>query len=151
VTTLSISRAALVQAGRYGRAALPRETGGVLLGHFQSGEPVVTIAAEVPDPRATRIRYRRDATSAAATLHNHLTTDHNGLVGYLGEWHTHPLPLGPSTTDRRAMCALAADGEHAIALLVLALGAKGWRMHALQAAADGSVAPITIRTIEEPS
>jgi hypothetical protein len=50
----------------HGRAALPPETGGVLLGHFHSGEPIVTMAAEVPDPRTTRIRYRRDADSAAA-------------------------------------------------------------------------------------
>lgn len=149
MTTLWIANAALIRARRDGRASLPRETGGVLLGHFHAGEPVVTTAPVVRDGKATRIRYRRDAAAAAAILRAQLEADRTGLLGYLGEWHTHPLPIGPSTADRGAISALASDGGHDVVLLVLALGARGWTPHGLRAAADGTVTSIIVDNAED--
>ncbi|WP_442914299.1 Mov34/MPN/PAD-1 family protein [Kribbella sp. NBC_01245] len=131
-----------------GRAALPRETGGILLGYFLDGEPTVTVAPVVPDPRATRIRYRRDARKAARSLRHHLANDKSSLLGYLGEWHTHPVPLGPSGMDRGAIGALAGQGEYDVYLLVLSLGVRGWRSHGLRACADGTVTRINVRIRE---
>ena len=87
----------------------------------------------MPDPRATRIRYRRDVVAAERILRARIRADDSDALGYIGEWHTHPLPIGPSTTDVHASGRLAVAGGHDIALLVLALGTRGWSGHALNA------------------
>lgn len=122
-----------------GTRALPRETGGLLLGYYTEIGPHVTEAHVVPDPRATRIRYRRDAVTAAHILGASIRADDSGALGYIGEWHTHPLPIGPSTTDVHASGRLAVAGGHDIALLVLALGTRGWNGHALNADPTGNI------------
>lgn len=128
-----------------GRRALPREIGGLLLGHYTEDGPRVTEAPVVPDPRATRIRYRRDALMAGGILNTYLQADDGGVLGYLGEWHTHPLPIGPSPTDTRASTRLASHGGHNVALLVLAMGPRGWVGHALNALPAGSVDTIQLQ------
>lgn len=122
-----------------GKTALPREIGGLLLGHYTKDGPRVIEAPIVPDPRATRIRHRRDAAAAGRLLDARVRADTSGLLGYLGEWHTHPLPFGPSGTDEHSALRLAADGRHDVALLVLALGAYGWIGHARKATPTGIV------------
>ena len=128
-----------------GTQALPRETGGLLLGYYTEIGPHVTEAHVVPDPCATRIRYRRYAVAAARILGASIRADDSGALGYIGEWHTHPLPIGPSTTDVHASGRLALAGGHDIALLVLALGSRGWSGHALNADPKGNVEPIKFK------
>lgn len=122
-----------------GTRALPRETGGLLLGYYTEIGPHVAEAHVVPDPRATRIRYRRDAVAAARILGASIRADDSGALGYIGEWHTHPLPIGPSATDVHASGRLALAGGRDIALLVLALGTRGWNGHALNADPTGNI------------
>lgn len=149
MTALWIDHGTLDHLTESGRTALPRETGGLLLGHFANGEPIVTLAPAVLDRRATRVRYRRDAPAAASTLGHHVAADESGLLGYLGEWHTHPLLMGPSRIDRQAISSLAAECGHDVFLLVLAVGAGGWRRHGLRGAANGTVAHIEVHVREE--
>lgn len=144
MTTLVIAPTPWRALRTAGTRALPREIGGLLLGHYTEHGPRVTEAPVVPDPRATRIRYRRDAVTAGHILDSFLQSDDSGVLGYLGEWHTHPLPVGPSPTDVRASTRLAEQGGHDIALLVLALGAQGWVGHAMTALPDGSVNAIQV-------
>lgn len=122
-----------------GTRALPRETGGLLLGHYSEVGPHVTEAHVVPDPRATRIRFRRDAVAAERILGSRICADDSGVLGYLGEWHTHPLPIGPSVTDVQACRRLALAGGHDVALLVVTMGRRGWNGHALNADPTGNV------------
>lgn len=122
-----------------GTRALPREVGGLLLGHYTEIGPHVTEAHVVPDPRATRIRYRRDAVAAERILGSSIRADESGVLGYLGEWHTHPLPIGPSMTDVHASGRLAVAGGHDVALLVVAMGTRGWNGHALNVDPTGNV------------
>lgn len=144
MSTLWIDGPALNLAISAGQSALPRETGGILLGHFVDGEPTVTMAPVVTDSRATRIRYRRDVLVASRTLDLHIAGDRSGLLGYLGEWHTHPLPVGPSRIDHRAIHALARDGGDEVLLLVISRGLSGWRPHGVRVATDGRVTPIRV-------
>ena len=136
---------------RSAREALPREVGGILLGYYQAEGPRVVIAPVVPDPRATRIRYRRDARAAALILEAHQNADVTGLLGYLGEWHTHPLPVGPSNTDVASAQRLAKDGGHDVALLVIALGPGGWVGHARTVRPAGSVRAIPLQKEANPT
>lgn len=135
---------------RASRRALPREVGGLLLGYFTPEGPLVVAAPIVPDPRATRIRYRRDATTAERILNEHMSRDPSGLTGYVGEWHSHPLPVGPSGTDICSVSALARDGEHDVSLLVLALGPGGWTGHARQVSSTGAVHTVPVSVEGEP-
>lgn len=132
-----------------GTHALPREVGGLLLGYYTETGPLVTEIRVVPDPRATRIRYRRDAVMAERILDSSVRTDESGVLGYLGEWHTHPLPIGPSTTDVQASRQLAVAGGYDVALLVLVMGTRGWTGHALNADPAGNVETIKLH-VEGP-
>ncbi len=123
---------------------LCREVGGLLLGYYADRGPRAAEALVVPDPRATRIRYRRDATLAARILDERVRADTTGLLGYLGEWHTHPLPFGPSGPDVRASVRLAAYGGHEVALLVLSLGVHGWTGHVRNATPAGNVRTLAL-------
>lgn len=128
-----------------GRTAFPRETGGLLLGYYTGDGPRVTDAVVVPDRRATRISYRRDAVAATQLLDERVLADATELVGYLGEWHTHPLPVGPSRTDKRSILRLAVEGGHDVILLVAALGAHGWTGFARAATPAGNVHEVGFR------
>lgn len=135
---------------RASRRALPREVGGLLLGYYTQKGPLVVAAPVVPDPRATRLRYRRDAATAARILDDHVSRDRDELTGYLGEWHSHPLPIGPSRTDITSIRALANAGMHDVVLLVVALGPAGWTGHARNVTPEGDVAPLPLSVEGEP-
>ena len=134
---LLVDRRALESMMEWAQAAAPRETGGLLLGHFQQSVPVVVQAPEIHDSRATRVRYRRDVSAAGVMLARARREDSTSLIGYLGEWHTHPLPIGPSRRDRRAIAVLANSGDHDVFLVVLVAGRRGWTPSALGVSADG--------------
>ncbi|MHA7304300.1 M67 family metallopeptidase [Arthrobacter sp. TMN-49] len=142
--TLTITDAAWRILRAAGTQELPREIGGLLLGYYTELGPHVTEARVVPDPRATRIRYRRDSAVAERILDSGIRADGSGLLGYLGEWHTHPLPIGPSTTDINASGRLAKAGGHDIALLILAMGTRGWIGHALNVDPAGDMATLNV-------
>jgi integrative and conjugative element protein (TIGR02256 family) len=119
-----IARAALDATLTAGEQALPVETGGILLGFRAPGVIVITRALVVPDPRSSRHSYllrgrRAQALMAAAR------TDAPAVVGYVGEWHTHPADAPPSRTDQRALGAAARLAAGAVAQLVPAFSPAG--------------------------
>lgn len=146
--TLTLDSSAWRALRRAGKQALPRETGGILLGYYGEAGPQVTEIRVVPDPHSTRSRYRRDAVTAERFLDSIVRKDDTGVLGYIGEWHTHPLPTGPSATDVEASRQLAIAGGHDVVLLVLALRARGWTSHALNADEAGNVAMIKLHVKE---
>lgn len=148
--SMSVTAEAWRSLAAAGNRALPREVGGLLLGHYTEEGLRVVAAPVVADPRATRIRYRRDAAVAAQILEEWVRADTTGLLGYVGEWHTHPLPVRPSRTDARATLRLAARGGHEVALLVLALGTRGWSGHARNATPAGDILSVDLRVEGKP-
>lgn len=128
-----------------GTQSLPRETGGILLGYYGETGPHITEIRVVLDPRSTRSRYRRDAATAERILDSVVYQDDTNVLGYVGEWHTHPLSGGPSTIDEEATRQLAIAGGHDVALLVLAKEHHGWCIHALNADATGRVEKTKLR------
>lgn len=77
--------------------AHPCETGGILIGVYADEHPWVTAAVEIESKDRGHAHYRipagttRNAVLAART--------HDDRLGYLGDWHSHPRDLGPSSTD----------------------------------------------------
>jgi integrative and conjugative element protein (TIGR02256 family) len=102
-----------------GTSALPNETGGILLG-FRTPELIVaTRAVTVADPHSTRHDYLRRHRKAQARMAIG-RGDAPPVVGYVGEWHTHPACVGPSRTDLRALAAIARLAHGPVVLIVLA-------------------------------
>ncbi|MCX5063826.1 SAVED domain-containing protein [Streptomyces sp. NBC_00452] len=102
---------------------LPRETGGILLGYREDANVVVTHALVVDGQGASTHRYVRDDVRANALLAAFLARRAgDDPTGYVGEWHSHPAPSGPSPTDVAAMQATARTNDGPLALLVYAAG-----------------------------
>lgn len=102
---------------------LPRETGGILLGYWEDANVVVTHAFVVDGQGASTHRYVRDDVAANTLLAAFLAErEGDDPTGYVGEWHSHPAPSGPSSTDVAAMQATAREHDGPIALLVYSPG-----------------------------
>ncbi len=102
---------------------LPRETGGILLGYQEDANVTVTHALVVDGQGASTHRYVRDDVKANALLAEFLAQRaDDDPTGYVGEWHSHPAPSGPSPTDVAAMRATAREHDGPITLLVYAPG-----------------------------
>ena len=111
---------------------MARESGGILLGCRHRGGVYVNQFIEVPDPQAHATRYRRLHRSASKALKAIIETlpQHSSL-GYVGEWHTHSAPVGPSSFDRRQVRRISRRADAEIALVVAAHGPNSGEWTAL--------------------
>jgi hypothetical protein len=115
--TVDVTERALAELCARTLAALPNETGGVLLGFLDGERPVVVDAVEHVDPDATPCRYRLPAEETQRIVEEARGRDDR--LGYLGDWHTHPSGAGPSDLDTAAMLGARAHGGFERPLLVL--------------------------------
>lgn len=81
----------------------PRETGGILVGRFEE-DNIVVVHVIGPGPRATHglSTFVRDGEYAQQELDAFVGTT-EGRNDYVGEWHSHPMPVGPSSRDKESM------------------------------------------------
>ncbi|WP_068200265.1 Mov34/MPN/PAD-1 family protein [Isoptericola dokdonensis] len=97
----------------------PLEAGGVLTGYRDGDAIVVTHAIVVPDATHRRHVYVRDDVGANELLRQFIADrDPDDPTGYVGEWHSHPAPIGPSNVDASTLRELALLAQGPIALLV---------------------------------
>lgn len=137
-TSILITRTAVDGADEAGHAALPVETGGVLLGFRTPGLIVVTRTLIVADPRGGRRSYLRHRCRAQGLLAERRGCL-PGVVGYVGEWHTHPADQGPSRTDLYAVGGIARLSVGPVALVVVAYPPVGVvRLYGAVGARQGS-------------
>jgi integrative and conjugative element protein (TIGR02256 family) len=102
-----------------------RETGGVLLGWRHDIGVYVHDVLHVPDTRARHTFYLRRHTPASEILEAAVTALPEGSpIGYVGEWHTHPAPTGPSWIDRREIRRISKQSPSSVGLLVCAYNAR---------------------------
>jgi len=130
-----------------------RETGGVLLGWRHERGVYLHDALVVPDSRARHSFYRRRHKLASVVLDAALAELPEGSpVGYVGEWHTHPAPSGPSWIDRREIRRISKQTDAPIGLLVCACNAstKTWVPTGV-VACRGRVSRADVVLLEEPN
>ncbi|AUF96921.1 hypothetical protein CXQ80_14275 [Pseudomonas sp. 02C 26] len=99
------------------------EAGGILLGHVR-GEHLEIVEATEPSFWDRRFRFLFERMPY---FHHRFAMkrwkESNGLVRYIGEWHTHPQARPtPSSIDLREWQALAADRVDGRSLLALIVG-----------------------------
>jgi integrative and conjugative element protein (TIGR02256 family) len=98
---------------------LPLESGGILLGYHEDQRIIITDALIVTTADATTNRYTRHDVQANEQLREYLAArDLDDPIGYIGEWHSHPAPSGPSSIDLKAIRATARATAGSIALMV---------------------------------
>lgn len=71
---------------------LPNETGGVLLGYYDFNIKAVIVVAGVPAPpdsKAGQAFFERGTAGLSETIRD-ASARSAGMVGYIGEWHSHP-------------------------------------------------------------
>lgn len=86
-------------------AALPCETGGILVGVKARRSVWIVGALELAGDRSPAHYTVPRGATRPAVRHARKTIDPR--VGYAGEWHSHAGDFGPSTTDRSAMRAIS--------------------------------------------
>jgi len=101
------------------KAAEPRETGGLLLGWWDTSDAItVRHAIEVPDPRATPTSWVRRPRAARVALAKALSAFGHPLLGYVGDWHSHPAPCEASWQDRMSLAQTSRQYAHPVLLLI---------------------------------
>lgn len=110
---------------------LPNETGGVLVGYADSAGRTVVTGVVGPGPQALRTptRFRRDGEHAQAEV-DRLHRDSGGRDDYVGEWHSHPASVGPSSVDRGSMAWIGGNEryrrEEPVLIIMQRTQARGW-------------------------
>ena len=122
-----IYRSALEHIHGCAKRSAPREGGGILLGHRTDTAIVVVDAVEVEDPTASTNRYYRDARSAQRLLDKRLPSEPaTSLLGFVGDWHSHPRDTGASTIDLATLQENAMSDGDSLALIVVRRQTAGW-------------------------
>jgi len=108
------------------KEAFQNETGGILLGYYDFNVGAAVVVAGLPAPPdsvSTPTSFKRGVAGVAdAVAEAHRRT--NGVVGYIGEWHSHPpgCSASPSREDLIQLAHLAngmlADGLPAVQLII---------------------------------
>jgi proteasome lid subunit RPN8/RPN11 len=128
ITEVLLAESAEFEIFRAARDSHPNETGGILFGTWSSGRPWITHAIEIQSAKPSPAHYTLPGgiTHDLATLAR--LVDHR--LGYLGEWHVHPLDVGPSGTDARTMRRLTRLLEVPPVLLLARQGSHHLRLEA---------------------
>lgn len=102
----------------------PLETGGILVGSRDRNHLHIAYAtAAGPLAEHSRVHFRRDGNYTQEVLDT-LVGASGGRYDYIGEWHSHPFPQGPSPRDIRAMRWIADNPVYDCPSPVLALCVK---------------------------
>jgi hypothetical protein len=127
------------------------ETGGILLGWRIVGGLYVAHVVEVPDAQVHHASYRRRHREAQKALQQVLAElPSDTPVGYVGEWHTHPAPVGPSCSDRRELKRFSRSAGGPIGMIVWAFDphSDGWSPHGV-CASEGRQARAQVEIEED--
>ena len=119
-----VVRAAALQALRsYRQRPRAAERGGVLAGYRARGRRWVITHVSPPSARSLAGLFwvRRDRKDAQRFI-NRVFAETDGVVNYLGEWHTHPESRPtPSACDRKMLSDLLANSRLEIDFLLGAI------------------------------
>ncbi len=118
--------------------AVPNEAGGALLGWREGAGVNVMDFIEVQSARPARARYELGIIGLNNTLADYLSKAADARVGYVGSWHSHPVPSGPSLVDRHTFRKTGRAHALPLAFLVAATNGRSTTFHTTWAGWRGS-------------
>jgi hypothetical protein len=98
------------------------EAGGIIVGRPTPDGFYAHDVLVLDDEDAGYAHFTRDRAAAQDALDSYMISSDDPHLGYVGDWHTHPSPVGPSTTDKSTMNLFAQSTKEPILLVVAALG-----------------------------
>jgi hypothetical protein len=114
-------------------AAHPKETGGILVGvHTAGSRAWIVRAVEIPSTDSGAAYYVVPPRRRRAVVER-LRQQHDTRLGYLGEWHSHPLDISASPIDLESIRTIAGDAAAACARPVLIVARRIANEYALDA------------------
>lgn len=105
---------------------LKYETGGILLGKFNRKNKLIEISEvyELKTSLFSKILYKRNARKAQKII-NKRWKETEGIINYIGEWHTHPNMLAhPSGTDINSLKEIHDKVKHVLPGTILIIVGK---------------------------
>ncbi len=107
---------------RYIQGENDAEAGGILLGHVR-GIHLEVLEATVPTRKDRRLKYFFERlVEGHKGIAERRWRESNGLVRYLGEWHTHPedhpTPSGLDISEWQKLASARRDGRSMLAVIV---------------------------------
>lgn len=121
------ARAVIFNAGA---TALPVETGGLLVGvRIGHRDVYAHEAVVVQGPRGPAHYVLPEHQREAALQAWFISNPADAMSGFVGFWHTHPKPSGPSLRDHLTLRKRASDTGDTLAMLVAARYATSWELH----------------------
>lgn len=114
--TIVIDEEVLARMRELRKAALPNETGGVLLGYFDMKLMRLYVVDSLPAPsdsKEERAGYIRGSEGVVEAVNAAQARTAN-IVSYIGEWHSHPPRAStfPSSDDMHLLSYLATSLQH---------------------------------------
>jgi Prokaryotic E2 family A/ThiF family/Prokaryotic homologs of the JAB domain len=98
------------------KKASPKETGGLMIGIIHPKRRIIYVTRIMdapPDSEGTEISYRRGTRRLPQSV-NRIKESSGGLLGFVGDWHSHPRGSGRiSSTDVGAMLETKRDFDMA--------------------------------------
>jgi integrative and conjugative element protein (TIGR02256 family) len=99
----------------------PHETGGLLVGTIEADCVCIEVATG-PGPNAVHLphRFKRDGKYSQEVLDD-VVQGSEGMIDYLGEWHSHSQDMGPSILDMKSMLWIAKNPDYHVQTPILLL------------------------------
>jgi proteasome lid subunit RPN8/RPN11 len=129
------ARRALIEAAE---RSSPYESSGILIGVLRDGDAWIVMAVEVEDPSRGRSRFviPEGVTPAVVEIARQIDI----RFGYVGDWHSHPVDLPASPTDKGTLAKSARrrrTDTQPVVLIVVRAARDGWSVEALCDAGAG--------------
>lgn len=106
------------------RLALPNETGGIMLGFMTQDGPLVTDLLEIVAVVSKRASFKIPKGLTQEIVRARKAGGEQ--IGYLGDWHSHPAPMGPSLVDFKTLAALSGKGTNPRLIGLVRVDGDGW-------------------------
>lgn len=124
---LLIAGDAMSEMREFAEDSLPNECGGLLIGFRLEDNVHVEHVVHVPPARASPTRLLLSKRTRERELHRVLRRlPDDSPLGYVGTWHSHPGPAGPSVLDRTTAWVEGTRASDLIAQMVVRRLPTGW-------------------------
>lgn len=115
---ISIEQKVFTKLRDLAKKSHPTETGGLLIGWWIKDNIHIEDVIEVVYASATGNSWVREQAQAQAALDQKLETSTDEKAGYVGDWHSHPAPIGASAQDIKSLKSSSKQYENSLATIV---------------------------------